>query len=135
MTMNAFVVEVENRPGEIARVTEKLAARGVNILVHSLGMGDRGVIDFVASDEDASRSALSDAGISYREVPLLHVRMEDKPGQAFSTSQKLAEAGVNIEFWLSVDTSKENFIVALGVDNVEAAQKALSDQLTTYTYA
>ncbi|MFQ5932527.1 MAG: hypothetical protein ACE5MM_08975 [Nitrospiraceae bacterium] len=133
--MNAFIVEVENRPGEIARVTEKLAARGVNILVHSLGMGERGVIDFVASDEDASRSALSDAGISYREVPVFHVKMEDIPGQAFSTSQKLAEAGVNIEFWLAVDTSKENFIVAVGVDNSEAARAALGDQLTTFTYA
>ena len=67
--------------------------------------------------------------------PILHVRMEDKPGQALNTSQKLAKADLNIEFWLPVDTSKDNFIVAVGVDNVEAGRKALSDQLTTFSYA
>ena len=55
-------------------------------------------------------------------------------GQA-STSRRLAYAGVNIEFWLPVDTSPTNFIVALGVDNLEAARNAVSEQITDWTYA
>ncbi len=88
----------------------------------------------MANDEEASRLTLRDAGIAYREIPVITVRMEDKPGQTASTSRRLADARVNIELWLPVDTSQDNFIVALGVDNVEAAQEVLSEQLTTWTY-
>jgi hypothetical protein len=135
MPMNAFIVEVANRPGELARVTETLAARGVNLLVSSLGSGDRGLIGFIADDEETSRSALKDAGIAYQETPLIHVRAEDRPGETAAVTRKLAEGGVNIEFLVPVDTSKANFICAFGVDNVEAAEKVLGDQVTTFTYS
>ncbi len=132
--MNAFIVEIENRPGEIARVTEVLAARRVNILVSSLAVGARGGIGFVANNEELARSALNGAKIAYREVPVLHVRMQDKSGQTASASRRLASAGVNIEVWLPVNTTPDNFIVAVGVDKVEAAKKALGEQITTWSY-
>lgn len=133
--MNAFIIEVANRPGELARVSETLAARGVNLLVSTLGSGDRGLIGFIASDEETSRSALKEAGIAYRETPVIHVRAEDRPGETAMVSRKLAEGGVNIEFLLPVDTTKGNFICAIGVDNVDAAEKVLGDQLSTFSYA
>lgn len=132
--MNAFIVELENRAGEMARVTEVLAKREVNILVSGLGLNGRGAIAFVANDEERARSALREAEIAYREVPVVHVRMEDRPGQAARTSRRLADAGVNIQVWLPVDTTLANFTVAIGVDKVEAARRALSDQLTMWSY-
>lgn len=132
--MNALIVEVENRPGQLARVTKVLAERGVNLLVYSLGLGAKGVITLIAHDEDRARSALRDAGIGCREVALIFVRMEDKPGQAASISRRLADAGVNVEVWLPVDTSPAKFICAVGVDKADAARQALSGQLTTWTY-
>lgn len=132
--MNAFIVELENRPGAMARVTEVLARRGVNLLVYGIGLGARGAIGFIANDEERARSALKDAEITYREVPVVHVRMEDQPGQAASASRKLADAGVNIDVWLPVDTRPDSFTVAVGVDKVDAARRALEGQLTTFTY-
>ncbi len=132
--MNAFIVEIENRPGEMARVTEVLASQRVNVLVSSIAIGARGGIGFVANNEELARSALKGARIAYREVPVLHVRMEDKPGQTASASRQLANVGVNIEVWLPVNTAPDNFIVAVGVDKVEAAKKALGKQVTTWSY-
>lgn len=103
--MNAFVVEVENRPGEMARVLEPLATQEVNILGSGLGLGSKGAIVFVANDEDRARSALRGAKIGYREVPVIHVSLEDKPGQALRVSKKLADAGVNIEVFLPVQAA------------------------------
>ena len=134
IAVNSFVVEVENRPGELVRVTETLAARGVNLLLYSLGLDGRGDVVFLASDEETTRSTLRDAGISFREFPLMFIRIEDRPGQVAAASRKLADEAVNIEIWLPVDTRKESFTVALGVDNTEIAQKVLSDQLTTFSY-
>ena len=132
--MNGFIVQLENRPGEMARLTEALSARGVNVLVYAVGAGEQASLGFVVNDEESTRSTLDDAGIGYREMPLFAVRMENKPGQAASTSRRLADAGVNIEFWLPVDTSPTNFMVALGVDNLEAAKNAVSEQITDWTY-
>lgn len=132
--MNALVFQLPNRPGELARVTEALAADGINLLVYDLGPGDEAGIVLIASNEEASRSTLGSLDVAFREMPLLTVRMEDKPGQTASTSRRLAEAGVNITLWLPVDTSPEDFIVAIGVDNMEAARKAVSEQLIEWSY-
>ncbi len=132
--MNGFIVRAENRPGELARLTEALAAKGVNILVHSLGLDGDAALGWIANDEDATRSVLADLGVGFREVPLIFVAMEDKPGQTAAASRKLADAGVNIEFWLPVDTSAGSFTVAIGVDRSDAAELALSNQLTAWSY-
>ncbi len=132
--MNGFIVQLENRPGEMARLTEALSAQGINVLVYAVGAGEQAVLGFMVNDEETTRSTLDNAGIGYREIPIFTVRMEDKPGQSASTSRRLADAGVNIEFWLPVDTFQTNFIVALGVDNLEAAKNAVSEQITDWTY-
>lgn len=133
--MNGFILEMDNRPGQMAGVTEKLASHGVNILVYSFATDSRYVIGWVGSDDDATRGALAELGVNYREVPLIFVTMKDQPGQSAATSRKLAEIGVNIEFWLPVDTSQDSFTIALGVDNADAAKKVLDEQLTSWSYS
>ena len=78
--MSAFVVEFENRPGELARVCETMAARGVNIVVCGTTRGEAGTVAFIADDEAAARAALEDAEISYAERDALTVRMDNVPG-------------------------------------------------------
>ncbi len=114
----------------MARVTEALAARGIKILIYDLGL----VLGVVVSDEGATRSTFDDLGVAFREVPIVTVRMEDRAGQAASISRRLADAGVNIEIWLPVDTSPQSFIVALGVDDIEAAREAIGEQITEWSY-
>jgi len=128
--VNAFVFDLPNRPGEMARVAEALAARGINILIYDLGL----VLGVVVSDEEATRSTFEALGVAFREVSVVAVRMEDRPGQAANISRRLADAGVNIEIWLPVDTSPQNFIVALGVDDIEAAREAVREQVTDWSY-
>ncbi len=133
--MNGFMVQLENSPGEMARFTEALSAQGVNVLVYAVGVGEQASLGFVVNDEETTRSTLDSTGIGYQEIPIFTIKMDDKPGQAASISRRLADAGVNIEFWLPVDTSQTNFAVALGVDNLGAAKNAVSDQITDWTYA
>ncbi len=65
--MNAFVFDLPNRPGEMARVTEALAARGINVLIYDLGLA----LGVVASDEGATRTTFDDLGVAIREVPVV----------------------------------------------------------------
>lgn len=131
--MQAFIVEGTNQPGELARQAAAIAARGVNIEAFCLAFGNQGATAFLSTDEAGVRSALSDAGFGYREVPLLTVSLEDAPGRVASTARRLADAGVNIELFVPVEyKAGRTATIAIGVDKIEDARRALSDQLTEW---
>ncbi len=129
--MQWFIAEGSNTPGELARHAEAIAKRGINLSnVICLGVGDRGTAAFYAKDEAGLRTALNDAGIAFREVPVLTAELEDKPGTVASAARSLGDAGVNIELVAPVGMSDQKVTVAFGVDKVEEARKALGSILT-----
>lgn len=56
--MSAFTVEFDNRAGQLARLCEAMAARGVNLVVCGAAHGDTGTVAFIADDERGARAAL-----------------------------------------------------------------------------
>jgi hypothetical protein len=132
--MQAFIVEAANRPGEFARVAETIATRGINVEAFCLGYGNKGVAAFLASDEKQVRTVLESGGFTYREVPLLTIQLEDKPGQVAWAGKRLADAGVNIELFAPVDFDTDHrATIAIGVDKIDEARRALSDHLTKWS--
>ena len=131
--MQAFILETPNRPGEFARQAQAIATRDINVAAICLGLGSRGGSAFLARDESGVRSALSTAGLTYHEVPVVTVWLEDKPGTAAKTAKKLADAGVNIELFAPVQYTDGKATIAIGVDKIEEARRVLSDQLTEWT--
>ena len=126
--MQWFIVEAANRPGEFARHAEEIAQRGINLgNVACLGFGDRGGAAFYATDEAGLRSALSDAGIGFREVTAVTARLDDKPGTVAEAARRLGDAGVNIELLVPTGMDDKQVAVAIGVDNAERARTALGD--------
>ena len=122
--MNAFIVELQNQPGELARLAEALGERGINITaIAAVASGSAGGIGLLTNDEDGTRAALKGAGISVREIGLVSVSLEHKPGTLAEVARKLGDAGVNVELLLATGMGGQNVTIALGVDNVEAAQR------------
>ncbi|MGH2756710.1 MAG: ACT domain-containing protein [Actinomycetota bacterium] len=132
--MNAFICEIKNLPGEQARVTEALAARKINVLNCSLGIGDQGVLGIVANDETGTRSVLTETGFSFTEVPVVTVKLLDKPGQTARISRLLADAGINIDLFLPLGTGNGEFVIAIGVNDVEGARRVLRSDIVEFTY-
>lgn len=132
--MNAFVIELKNIPGEMVRVTETLAEKGINVLPCGFGTADQFLLGLVAADEDRSRTALKGAGIPFRELPVVTVSLEDRPGTAAATNRVLADRGVNIEAFFPVGCEEGRYTFALCVDDVETARRALGDQVVEFTY-
>ena len=130
--MQAFIIEAANKPGELAHQASVIAKRGINLYPFSLGLGSRGGSAFLATDEAGVKSALTGAGISYREVPVLTITLEDRPGTAALAAQKLGDAGVNIELFAPVQASDGQATIVIGVDKIGEARKVLSDQLTEW---
>ncbi|MGH2789145.1 MAG: hypothetical protein ACRDJV_14775 [Actinomycetota bacterium] len=132
--MNAFVIELKNIPGEMARVTETLAEKGINVLPCGFGAADQFLLGFVAADEDGSRTALKNTGIPFRQLPVVAVNLEDRPGTAAAASRTLADAGVNIEAFFPVGCEEGRYTFGVCVDDVETARRALGDQVVEFTY-
>jgi hypothetical protein len=131
--MQAFIVDVPNRPGELARVADTIATRQINVEAFGLSYGTTGAAAFLTYDEQGVRGALDAAGFTYREVPFLTILLEDKPGQVAWAAKRLGDAGVNIELFAPVDYGTDHkATIAIGVDNVDGARRALSDRLTKW---
>ncbi len=129
--MSAFTLDMANRSGELARLCEILAARGVNLVICGVAHGDRGTVAFIADDEDAARDALKAAEIDYVEREALTVRLQNVPGAGAATFRRLLEASVNLEVFLPVRIFDEEIYAVICPDNVAAALAALGDQVVT----
>ena len=98
--MKDLAIELENRPGALARMGEALGRAGVSIEGGGAWVvGGKGVAHFLFEDGAAARRALEKAGIRVleeREVVVLRLK-QAVPGQLGLLGRRMAEAGVNIE--------------------------------------
>jgi hypothetical protein len=133
--MQTFIVHGKNRSGELAKLTGELATKNVNVLLSALGVNGQGVAAFVASDETVAQTVLKDGGWDFKMFPALTIRIKNMPGQVADVSRLLGDQGVNIECFLPMSWNDEKGIFALGVDNLEAAKKALDTHIVEYTYS
>jgi hypothetical protein len=129
--MSVFMVDMENRPGQLARLCEAMADSNINLVLSATARGEEGTIVFVADDEAAAQTVLQDAGLSYDMRPALTIRLENQPGTGASTFRKLADAGVNAELLLPVRVSDEFFFAVICVDDEDKARDALGAQIVT----
>jgi hypothetical protein len=131
--MQTFIVELANRPGELARVADTIATREINVEAFCLSSGSQGAAAFLAYDENAVRSALDTGSFTYREVPFLTIWLEDKPGQVAWATKQLGDAGVNIELFAPVEYDTDHkATIAIGVDKIDVARRVLADHLTDW---
>jgi len=126
--MQAFIIELQNKPGSLATAAEALAQRGINIVnVAGITCGSDGVLGILTNDEDGTRSAFDGAGIGYREVELVSASLENKPGTLADAARRLADAGVNIELLIPTGMEAGKVSVAFGVNIPAAARSALGE--------
>jgi hypothetical protein len=121
-----FVIQLDNRPGELAHVTRALANRGINLLHIAGSSAGRHMCAMLATDDDrATREVLRSMGIPFVEGDTLHVEVEDRPGAVAGLSERLAAAGVNITGVLIVGRRGAMCEIAFTVDDEAKAREAL----------
>ena len=124
--MNAFIVELPNRPGSLAMIAEAVAEKGINITgIAGATSGELGSVSFTTDDEAATRNALGEKGWVYREVPIVQTSLDHRPGTLAAAARRLADAGVNVETAFVSGMDGDKVEVSFGVDTPEAAQRVL----------
>ena len=121
-----FVVQLDNRPGELAHLARALAARGIDIRhIGGVGAGDLGCAFVTTSDDQATREVLHGLGHLFIEGECVVVNVVDRPGGLADVTERLAKAGVNILGALIVGRRPGIVEMAFTVDDEPKALAAL----------
>ena len=124
--MIAFIVDMQDQPGELAKVTEAIAQKGINITAFSgATAGGRGAVMLVTNDEEGTRRALADAGCQVTETELVTTSLENRPGSLAAAARKLADAGINISGALPIGMSDGKVSIAFATDQPAKARELI----------
>ncbi len=120
-------VFVENKPGRLAAVTERLYEKGVNLRAFTIAeAGDFGIIRMVVDKTEVAYEVLREAGFTVSLTDVIAVEVEDKPGALYRIAKTLGEEGVNIEYAYAFTSEKHRALIIMRVSDNERAKEVLS---------
>jgi hypothetical protein len=128
--MKQLTVLVPNQPGQLAKISEVLAARGVNIEDFDVeSNGADGLISLTVDKYDAALRALRDAGFRAVTQSTLLIRLDDKPGALATVAARLRDAGIDLRSMHIVRRAENVSIASLVADDNAKAAEILKDVL------
>jgi hypothetical protein len=119
-------VQVENRPGEMARLAEQMAAAGVDLrAIGGGGLGEVGHFIMTTADDDTARKVLEAGEWTFLEGESLLAEVDDRPGGMARVARELADAGVNVLGHLFIGRWSDRATFAFVVDDPDKARPIL----------
>jgi hypothetical protein len=126
--MNAFLVDLENVPGEFARISEAIAAKGINItMISGATCGSSGRVALATDNDSATRTVLGEAKLTYTESEVTEATLHNQPGALAKVARRLADSGVNIEAIIPTGTKGNDVTVAFVTDDPTTARGLLAE--------
>ncbi len=126
MIANEFVIEVENTPGQLAKVARALGKEDINIkAITTERIGKQGYIRLVVDDHEKTKKVLEDNNFLYTEGEAIIKSFDDKPNALAEVANSLAKEGINIEaiYLGSFQQGKVNVVLVL--DDIAAGERVL----------
>ena len=122
-------IQLTNHPGDLSRVAQAFAHRGVNIkalAAISVG-GGTAMARILPDDITVARSALEAAHIRFTEGEVHLVLLENKAGALADVTSRLGDAGVNLEALYITGITDDLVELAIVSDNPKKAKKILEE--------
>jgi hypothetical protein len=121
-------IQLTNHPGDLARVAQALGRRGVNIkALAAISVGTTATARILPDDIVVARSALEAASIRFTEGEVHLVLLENKPGVLANVTNRLGDAGVNLEALYVTGIADDLVELAIVSDNPKKAKKILEE--------
>jgi hypothetical protein len=129
MIKKQFTLYLENKPGALAKITKRMAAKNVNIEGISVSEStDVGLVQMVPNNADAARRALATAGVPYTVQDVCLLSLKNKPGALSNVVSKLAAAKVNINYVYATGCTCSNShcecLAIISAPDLQAVEKA-----------
>jgi len=116
------VVEVADEKGLLAKIAGAISSQGVNIQAICAALKEgKAYFMLITSDNAKATEALKNAGYSPTEKEVVVAEMEDRVGVLAEVSNKLADAGVNMNhiYGTIPGSGAASTIVVSGSDNAK----------------
>jgi hypothetical protein len=121
-------IQLTNHPGDLARVAQALARRGVNIKsLAGISIGSAATARILPDDIVVARSALEAANIRFTEGEVHLVLLENKAGVLANVASRLGEAGINLEAIYVTGITDDLVELAVATDNPKKTKKILEE--------
>jgi hypothetical protein len=129
-----FVIQLDNRPGELAHLARVLGQRGINIThISCAGAGSIACAFLTTEDERGTREVLHSLGHDFIEGDTVVVDVPDRPGAFADVVEQLDRAGVHVMGTVCVGRREGIVEVAFAVDDVTRAHALLPASWTAAT--
>lgn len=103
MMIQQVSVFLENRSGQLAKLTELLAENGMNLRAINLAeTSDYGIVRLIVSEPEAAAALLLKNDIPATLTPVVVSCVPDKPGGLNALLQLLGEKEINVSYMYSV---------------------------------
>lgn len=125
--MKQVSVFLENRPGSLYTVLDKLRAWNVNLRALSLAdTAEFGVLRFIVENPEETTEKLKKEGFAATITEVLAVGIEDRPGGLCQVVEVLAQEGISIEYlYAFVSPHRDKAYVVFRVEELEKARDVL----------
>jgi hypothetical protein len=121
-------IQLTNHAGDLSRVAQALARRGVNIkALAGMTIGGVAMARILPDDIVVARSALEAANIRFTESEVHLVLLENKAGILASVTNRLGEEGINLEAIYVTGIADDLVELAIVCDNPKKAKKILEE--------
>lgn len=108
MTVHQISIFLENRAGQLAKVTRVLADNNIDMRAISIAeTTDYGVLRLIVNDAELATGILLDHGFILSMTPVHVVAVPDQAGGLAPVLEAIAEGELDIEYMYSLFTHKE----------------------------
>ncbi len=130
MAIRQISVFLENKPGQLNKMTDVLAKAGITLRAMSLAeTKDFGIVRIIVDDVLETMTVLKEHNYISSMTPVLAVEIPDVVGGLNKALDVLTKAKVNLEYMYSVfaGTANEKAYMIMRVENAAKAEAALRE--------
>ena len=121
-------IQLTQNPGDLARVAEALARRGGNIrALAAISIGGQALVRIIPDHIEIARVAFEAANIRFEESEVHIVLLENKPGELAAVTNRLGDAGINLEALYVTGITDDLVELAIVCDDPKKAKKLLEE--------
>lgn len=130
MLVKQISVFVENRPGTIYEVTDKLRQNNVDILAFSIADTENyGILRLIVRQPEETYAALSAAGFTAHLSAITALKLENRVGALNEALLPLREAAISVEYGYSyLACAQDGAIILLSLSDNERGAALLRER-------
>src|SRR5690349_5144463 len=126
-TAKELNIQLENKPGTLAKLCNALAGRKVNIVAFQASTDERrSQVHLIVDNVATAKTVLNTEGLTYTEADVAQVSLPNNPGTLARAAGRLGEANININYaYAGIEPSTNTPLLFFGVAEVGRAAQLL----------